>query len=492
MTDKTKLAIEYVQRRINKESFKLGNYEIKLKRLQFDPEEALNFLLEIYPQLQKTSAKGFRKVTTQVVKLRAKITRKHIGLEDFRLHKVLGRGSFGKVILAQDFLTGKHHAIKAIKKVSPNVKNYAEMLWKENRVLQQIVEANNPFLVSLHSVFQTDTRVCLVMEYAQGGSLFSLLNNRDFTETDIKFYAIEMLLGLEGMHEQGILYRDLKLENVLLGADGHVKLSDYGLCKEQMGAGDRTNSICGTPHYTAPEVIEGLEYGRAADWWSLGVILYTMAMNKYPFFDDDEDADNTNFANVLVHIYKSVNDLDYFNDHSDDFVSLLTKLLQINPIDRIGGEDGDVDQIKGHRFFVDVDWEAYAEKQIDSLWVPKLKQACCARNYLASQEMAPVDRSNLINWIMKLHDRTINCRPIHVQFTSVKAKMMIPLWMAIKEIDPSSLPDVGDFAIIVGCSMEILQEGEKRISETLNTQVTNGNPLTLLRYQVQCAEIPVH
>ena len=173
----------------------------------------------------------------------------------------------------------------------------------EKRVFLAAARENHPFLLGLHSCFQTETRIYLCMEYVRcvvdprrnrtdstsGGDLMLHIQREQFTPRRARFYAAEVLLALEFLHRCGIIYRDLKLDNILLTLDGHIKVADYGLCKEGMHYGATTATFCGTPEFMAPEILLEQRYGRAVDWWAFGVLIYEMLLGQSPFKGDDED-----------------------------------------------------------------------------------------------------------------------------------------------------------------------------------------------------------
>jgi serine/threonine protein kinase len=203
-----------------------------------------------------------------------------VSLDDFHFIAVLGKGNFGKVMLAEDKLTKRLYAIKVLKKEFILQNDEIESTRSEKRVFVTINQNRNPFLVTLHSCFQTDSRIYFVMEYISGGDLMLHIQREQFTEWRAKFYACEVLLALECFHQNGIVYRDLKLDNILLTLDGHIKIADYGLCKENMGLGMTTNTFCGTPEFMAPEILMEQEYTRAVDWWAFGVLIYEMLLGQ--------------------------------------------------------------------------------------------------------------------------------------------------------------------------------------------------------------------
>ena len=211
------------------------------------------------------------------------------GLDDFEFLAVLGKGNFGKVLLAQEKDTKLYYGIKVLKKDFIIEHDEVESTKSEKNVFKVVNRESHPFLVNLHSCFQTESRLFFVMEYIAGGDLMYHIQQQKFTLQQGKFYACEVLLAIQYLHNDKILYRDLKLDNILMTIDGHVKLADYGLCKENMGYGDRTHTFCGTPEFMAPEILEEKEYTRAVDWWSFGVLMYEMILGKAPFNGDNEE-----------------------------------------------------------------------------------------------------------------------------------------------------------------------------------------------------------
>lgn len=212
-----------------------------------------------------------------------------LDLTSFRLLSVLGRGHFGKVILSQYKNTGEYFAIKALKKGDIISRDEVESLLSEKRIFEVANTMRHPFLVNLFACFQTDQHVCFVMEYAAGGDLMMHIHTDVFAEPRAVFYAACVVLGLQYLHESKIIYRDLKLDNLLLDTEGYVKIADFGLCKEGMGFGDRTGTFCGTPEFLAPEVLTETSYTRAVDWWGLGVLIFEMLVGESPFPGDDEE-----------------------------------------------------------------------------------------------------------------------------------------------------------------------------------------------------------
>ncbi|KAF3858766.1 hypothetical protein F7725_011967 [Dissostichus mawsoni] len=213
----------------------------------------------------------------------------HFSLQDFKCVAVLGRGHFGKVLLAEYKSTGEMFAIKALKKGDIVARDEVDSLMCEKRIFEAVNSVRHPFLVNLFACFQTQEHVCFVMEYAAGGDLMMHIHADVFAEPRAIFYAACVVLGLQFLHEHKIVYRDLKLDNLLLDTEGYVKIADFGLCKEGMGFKDRTSTFCGTPEFLAPEVLTETSYTRAVDWWGLGVLIFEMLVGESPFPGDDEE-----------------------------------------------------------------------------------------------------------------------------------------------------------------------------------------------------------
>uniref|UniRef100_A0A671RG83 protein kinase C n=1 Tax=Sinocyclocheilus anshuiensis TaxID=1608454 RepID=A0A671RG83_9TELE len=293
-------------------------------------------------------------------------------MEDFNCISVLGRGHFGKVLLAEFKMTGKLYAIKALKKGDVVTRDEVDSLMCEKRIFETINMSRHPFLVNLYGCFQTPDHVCFVMEYSPGGDLMTHIHNSIFSERQARFYSACVLLGLEFLHQNRIVYRDLKLDNLLMDSDGFVRIADFGLCKEGMGHGDRTSTFCGTPEFLAPEVLTDSMYTRAVDWWGLGVLIYEMLVGESPFPGDDEEEVFDSIVN---------DEVCYPRFMSPESVSIIQKLLQKNPEKRLGAGEQDANEVKRHRFFQGIDWEALLAKRVKPPFLPSIKAPADVSNF---------------------------------------------------------------------------------------------------------------
>uniref|UniRef100_A0A0N4U4A9 non-specific serine/threonine protein kinase n=1 Tax=Dracunculus medinensis TaxID=318479 RepID=A0A0N4U4A9_DRAME len=231
---------------------------------------------------------------------------------------------------------------------------YAVKILKKEVIVQKVK-------ILMYS-FQTPLYLCFVMEFANGGEIFfHLQQNRIFSEERSMFYGAEIVLALGYLHEECIVYRDMKLENLLLDKDGHIKIADFGLCKEDISYGDRTRTFCGTPEYLAPEVLEDNDYGRSVDWWGVGVVMYEMLSGRLPFYSKDHEK---LFELILTGSIKFPSKLSIEARH------LVGSLLVKNPNERLGGGPDDAKDVMAHPFFASVDWEKLYRKEIPPPFKP--------------------------------------------------------------------------------------------------------------------------
>lgn len=287
-------------------------------------------------------------------------SKKKISMDDFELLKVLGRGSFGKVLQVRKKDTGVVYAMKILKKSYLVARDQVEHTRAERQILAAM---QHPFLMSLRFAFQTPTKLYLVMDFYRGGELFYHLRNRQrFSEAEATIMIAEVILALGHLHSYNFIYRDLKPENILMDDAGHICLTDFGLSKDiDPNKGEFGTTFCGTPEYLAPEVIKGLSHGKSVDWWSCGTLLYEMVVGIPPFYSQNVNEMYSKIQNAPLRFPSGV---------TPAFRSLVVGLLDRNPSTRLGSGDKGFDNIKQHAFFSKLDWDALMRKEIEPLYKP--------------------------------------------------------------------------------------------------------------------------
>ncbi|XP_047565267.1 ribosomal protein S6 kinase beta-1 isoform X3 [Lutra lutra] len=286
--------------------------------------------------------------------------------ECFELLRVLGKGGYGKVFQVRKVTganTGKIFAMKVLKKamIVRNAKDTAHTKAERN-ILEEV---KHPFIVDLIYAFQTGGKLYLILEYLSGGELFMQLEREGiFMEDTACFYLAEISMALGHLHQKGIIYRDLKPENIMLNHQGHVKLTDFGLCKESIHDGTVTHTFCGTIEYMAPEILMRSGHNRAVDWWSLGALMYDMLTGAPPFTGE-------NRKKTIDKILKcKLNLPPYLTQEARD---LLKKLLKRNAASRLGAGPGDAGEVQAHPFFRHINWEELLARKVEPPFKPLLQ-----------------------------------------------------------------------------------------------------------------------
>ncbi|KYN07482.1 PREDICTED: ribosomal protein S6 kinase beta-1-like [Cyphomyrmex costatus] len=292
-------------------------------------------------------------------------THEKVGPQDFELCKVIGKGGYGKVFQVRKITgndSGTIFAMKVLRKalIVRNQKDTAHTRAERN-ILESI---KHPFIVDLKYAFQTGHKLYLILEYMCGGELFHHLNDEGiFMEDTARFYLCEITLALQHLHLQGIIYRDLKPENILLDADGHIKLTDFGLCKEHIQEGALTHTFCGTIEYMAPEILTRSGHGKAVDWWSLGSLTYDMLTGAPPFSSNSR-------KRTIDRILRGKLSLPAYL--TADAKDLIRKLLKRQVAQRLGSAQSDGEEVKAHKFFKHINWNDVISRQLKPPFRPKL------------------------------------------------------------------------------------------------------------------------
>eukprot|EP00736_Rhodelphis_marinus_P014227 Rmarinus@m.17411 len=278
-----------------------------------------------------------------------------VQLSDFEAIANLGRGAHGRVLLVKHLATGKHYALKVTSKAAAQVSATNKRHAIEERAVLELA-GSHPFIASLRWAFQSEKNFFMIMDFAQGGEMYHYLDRHGvFSEKQARLIVAELILALDDLHQMGILYRDLKPENVLFGADGHVLLADFGVSKLLPDSG-RTDTLCGTRHYLAPEMLRNYgHHGFSVDWWQLGILLYDMLLGESPFWapSQKEVFENILFAPIIVP-----------ESLSKEATDLIVKLLRRDPDYRLGANS--VDELKSHPFFKDLNWDRVLRKGYSS------------------------------------------------------------------------------------------------------------------------------
>lgn len=272
-------------------------------------------------------------------------------------------GSTGKVFLVKEKQTTEIFALKVLRKDNIIKRNQVEHTKTERSVLGYI---QHPFIVGMKMAFQSKDKLYFVLDYCAGGELFFHLGKiGSFPEERARFYSAEIVCAMQYVHGLEVVYRDLKPENVLLTAEGHIRLTDFGLSKEGISSSSSgAQSFCGTPEYLAPEILTRQGHGRAVDWWSMGALLYEMLTGLPPFYSQDREKLFRKIKHSELHYPSSV---------SPSARRLLQGLLTKDPRNRLGSGPSDADEIKNNPFFADIDWSKLSTGEVTPPWRPQIQ-----------------------------------------------------------------------------------------------------------------------
>ncbi|MBA0707436.1 hypothetical protein Golax_019483 [Gossypium laxum] len=309
-----------------------------------------------------------------------------IGPEDFEILRVVGQGAFGKVFQVRK--KGRNDedgdglfAMKVMKKVTIIKKNHVDYMRAERDILTKVV---HPFIVQLRYSFQTKSKLYLILDFINGGHLFFHLYRQGiFSEDQARFYTAEIVSAVSHLHNCGIVHRDLKPENILVDADGHVMLTDFGLAKE-IDESSRSNSMCGTTEYMAPEILQSKGHNKDADWWSVGILLYEMLTGQPPYT-------HANRQKLQQRIIQEKLKLPPFL--TTEAHSLLKGLLQKEPSRRLGSGPVGGDEIKKHKWFWSINWKKLEAREIQPKFKPDVSGKECTANFDKCWTTMPADDS---------------------------------------------------------------------------------------------------
>ena len=274
------------------------------------------------------------------------------------IHKLLGQGACGKVYLVSlKTNPEKYYAMKRLKKEDLEInegKNERDIL----------INLKSPFVTNIRAAFQDEGHLYLVLEYASGKDLFTLLGNQTNYALDLewaRFYMAELVLALEALHKQNIVHRDLKLENILIDSEGHIKLTDFGMSK-LLGDKGKAKTFCGTLNYIAPEIIFRKKYDKAVDWWSFGCVMFGILEGYFPF-----DIRKENIKKITENSFANIR----FNKIRDESAKdLIRQLLTIDPKKRLGSGTDGINKIKKHAFFKKIDWDVAKNRRLNPPFIP--------------------------------------------------------------------------------------------------------------------------
>ncbi|KAJ3346557.1 camp-dependent protein kinase catalytic subunit [Entophlyctis luteolus] len=278
-------------------------------------------------------------------------------LDDFQIIRKAGKGGFATVFLVRmKAASGRYYALKAIKKGDLIKLKQEKQVINEKAILSKI---KHNFIVDLYFTFQDTYYLYMIIEYIDGGDLFSYLRKvQKFGEEDGRFYTCEVLVALQFIHSHNIVYRDLKPENILLDTTGHIKLADFGFAKVVTST---TNSFCGTPDYIAREIVRNRAYTKAVDWWSFGVLIFELVSGKTPFGDDSSEQIYENITEMRIKWHPMI---------KGACKELVRKLLEPDPSKRLGSGEADGNEIRAHTFYSKTEWQRVEERRVTPPFLP--------------------------------------------------------------------------------------------------------------------------
>lgn len=284
-------------------------------------------------------------------------------LHDFIIQRTLGTGSFGRVHLVRSKHNLRFYAIKVLNKERIVKMKQVEHTNNEQHMLEHV---QHPFIINLWGSFQDAGNLYMVMDFVPGGELFTLLRRSNrFPDPVAKFYAAEVALALNYLHTLDIVYRDLKPENILLNSDGHIKIADFGFAKLCMTT---TWTLCGTPDYLAPEIVNQQRYNKSVDWYALGVLIFEMLSGLPPY----HQGDSPNHLVLYERITRGPAYIKWPAAFSENATDIILKLMESDPSRRYGNLQHGAGDVFAHPWFREVDWEKLAAREITAPFLPRI------------------------------------------------------------------------------------------------------------------------
>eukprot|EP01088_Endostelium_zonatum_P006722 TRINITY_DN18871_c0_g1_i1.p1 TRINITY_DN18871_c0_g1~~TRINITY_DN18871_c0_g1_i1.p1 ORF type:complete len:402 (-),score=86.56 TRINITY_DN18871_c0_g1_i1:77-1282(-) len=289
------------------------------------------------------------------------VTKSSKTIDDFVLLKLIGKGAYGKVYQVREKKKGDIYAMKVLKKAHIIKTRNVEYTISERDILHTI---KHPYIVTLHYAFQNHSHLYLVMDYMNGGQLFNQMYKEGFfDEKQSRFYAAQIVLAIDHLHQLNIIHRDLKPENILLDSEGNISVTDFGLAHQMTEEGERTRTYCGTIEFMSPEMIKGAGYDKSTDWWSVGVLLYDMMTGKTPFNGKD---------NGVIQKQILTKKITLPNYLSGEAHSIIKKFLERDPEKRLGSGPNGMKNIQSHPYFKQTNWKKIANKEVPAPFRPTI------------------------------------------------------------------------------------------------------------------------
>lgn len=304
--------------------------------------------------------------------------------------RTLGSGSFGRVMLAKNVSSNQYFAIKLLDREKIVQMKQIDHTMNEKKILQSI---DFPFLVNLVDCLKDNAYIYFVLPFCGGGEMFTHLRKVEkFNEDTARFYAAQVLLGLEYLHYLDLVFRDLKPENIVFDCDGYLRITDFGFCKMVRG---RTWTLCGTPEYIAPEIILSRGYGKSVDWWSFGVLIYEMNAGYPPFYSSDH---MKLYEKIVSGKYK------YASHFSFELKEVIKNLLQVDLTRRYGNLKNGVDDIKQCSWFSSIKWLEIYMKTVPAPWKPPCKSPDDLTNFPSNSKEEPIKEAKFEKFAKEFAD----------------------------------------------------------------------------------------